>query len=97
MSEKPATEFEVEKRYSAGEFGIHADRRQSAFVGLHCGLSHKGGHIQWILKPEMAKKLAEELLKAAEFCSYKTLSERYPKKREEGPDEIVYGTTLPGI
>lgn len=80
MSEKPTEEFEVERRYSAGEFMINADRRQTAFVGVRVGLSHGTGSVQWILSRELAEKLGGELLKAAEFCSYKTLAERYPKK-----------------
>lgn len=97
MSEKPITEFEVERRYAAGEFAIHADRRQTAFVALHSGLSHKGGHIQWIMSPAAAKALAQELLKAVEFASVPTLAERYPKKKDVQSETVLVGTTGPNI
>ena len=81
MSEKPTTEIEVERRYSAGEFMINADRRQTAFCRRSDWLSHGTGSVQWILtRASWLRNWARNFLKAAEFCSYKTLTERYPKK-----------------
>ena len=95
MAKQPEV-FEVQRRYSVENFGILADRNQSAFVELSSGLSHGDGFIRFLMSPEKARLLGRELQEAATFAEIKTLTERYAKPKD-GPDEVFYGTTEPQI
>lgn len=61
--------FERERRDSVGAFMIYGDRKAAPFVMLRSGLSHNGGHVQYILSPAEAKQLGEALVALAEFAA----------------------------
>jgi hypothetical protein len=66
---EPIGTFEKQRAFTTERFTISADRMEKPFVLVRSGLSHGGGHIQYILSPEEARELANELLHAAAFAA----------------------------
>lgn len=64
------------RTFTTERFTITADRRERQFVMLRSGLSHGGGHIQYILSVAEARELASELLAAAAYAAIPTLADK---------------------